>query len=116
MTDRQDKGSDFRFEKTRKLGEDPKEAESRWYRWNKEEKRWEFYGNEMPSWDELSERNKDTLVRAYDIIFRSYCKKKRLEAIEGGMDPQELPENPRTTLDILYYLDKAEKHGGDVSA
>jgi hypothetical protein len=110
VTDRRDKGSDFRFEKTIKPDEDPKEAETRWYRWNNEEKRWEFYGNEMPSWDELSERNKDTFVRAYDFIFRSYYRKKRTEAVERGMDPQELPENPETMLDILYYLDKVKKH------
>jgi hypothetical protein len=113
VTYRQDKGSDFRFEKTIKPDEDPKEAETRWYRWNKEEKRWEFYGNEMPSWDELSEGAKDTFVRAYDIIFRSYYKKERTEAIERGVDPQELPENPETILETLYYLDKVKKHGVD---
>jgi hypothetical protein len=112
VTGRRDNGSDFRFEAT-KPDEDPKEAEIRWYRWNEEEKRWEFYGNEMPSWDELSERNKDTFARTYDFIFRSSYEKKRSEAIERGMDPQELPENPQTMLDILYYLDKAEKHGAD---
>ena len=52
MTDRRNNGNDFRFEATIGPDEDPKEAETRWYRWNKEEKRWEFYGNEMPSWDE----------------------------------------------------------------
>ncbi len=62
MTDRRDNGSDFRFEATIKPGEDPKEAETRWYRCNEEVKRWEFYGNEVPSWDELSERNKDTFA------------------------------------------------------
>ena len=66
--------------------EDPKEAETRWYRWNKEEKHWEFYGNEMPSWEELSERNRDTFTRAYAFIFGSYYEKKRSEAIERGID------------------------------
>ncbi len=113
MTDKQDNGSDFRFEKTIKPGEDPKEAETRWYRWNKEEKRWEFYGNEMPSWDELSEGNKDTFARVYDFIFRNYYKKKRSGAIERGVDPRELPENPETMLEILYYLDKVKKHAAD---
>ncbi len=56
---------------------------------------------------------KDTFVRAYDIIFRSYYEKERTEAIERGMDPQDLPENPKTMLDILDYLDKVEKHGAD---
>jgi hypothetical protein len=110
VTDRRDNSRDFRFEATIKPDEDPKEAETRWYRWNKEEKRWEFYGNEMPSWDEISERNKDTFVRAYDIIFRSYYRKKRSEAIERGMDPQELPEDPKTVTEILYFLDEAKKH------
>lgn len=27
------------------------------------------------------------------------------------MDPQELPENSETVTEILYYLDKAKKHG-----
>jgi hypothetical protein len=111
VTDRRDNGSDFRFEATIKPDEDPKEAETHLYRWNKEEKRWDFYGNEMPSWDELSERSKDTFVRAYDFIFRSYYEKKRSEAIERGMDPYVLPENPKTILDILYYLDKVTKYG-----
>ena len=113
MTDRRDNGSDLRFEATIKPDEDPKEAETRWYRWNKEEKRWELYVNEMPSWDELSKGNKDTFARAYDFIFRKYYKKERSEAIERGMDPQELPENPATMLEILYYLDKVKKHGAD---
>jgi hypothetical protein len=99
VTDRQDKGSDFRFEATIKPDEDPKEAETRWYRWNKEERRWGFYGNEMPSWDELSERNKETFARVYDFIFRSYYEKERSKAIERGMDPQELPERPESRLD-----------------
>ena len=113
MTDRQDHDSDFRFEATIKPGEDPKEAETHGYRWNKEEKRWEFYGNEMPSWDELSEGAKDTLTRAYDLIFRSHYEKQRTEAIERGMDLQEPPENPKTMLEILFYLDKVKKHGAD---
>jgi hypothetical protein len=29
------------------------------------------------------------------------------------MDPQELPENPETMPEILYYLDKVKKHGAD---
>ena len=113
MTERRDNGSDFRFEATIKSGEDPKEAETRWYRRNREERRWEFYGNEMPSWDELSEGNKDTFARAYDFIFRNYYKKEPSEAIERGMDPQELPENPERVTEILYYLDKADKYGAD---
>jgi hypothetical protein len=82
VTDRRDSGSDFRFEATIQPDEDPKEAEIRWYRWSKEEKHWEFYGNKMPSWEELSERNRDSFTRAYDFIFRSYYEKKRSEAIE----------------------------------
>ena len=39
MADRRDKGGDFRFEVTIKAGEDPKEAQTHWYRWNKKEKR-----------------------------------------------------------------------------
>jgi hypothetical protein len=113
VTDRRDNGSDFLFEATIKPDEDPKQAETRWYRWNKEERRWEFYGNEMPSWHELSERNKDTFARAYDFIFRSYYEKKRSEAIKRGMDPQELPENLERVTEILYYLDKADKYGAD---
>jgi len=113
VTDRRNNGNDFRFETTIKPDEDPKEAETRWYRWNKEEKQWEFYSNEMPSWDELSERNKVTFARAYDFIFRKYYKKERSEAIERAMDPQELSENPETRLEILYNLDKVKKHGAD---
>jgi hypothetical protein len=45
VRDRRDNGNDFRFEATIKPDEDPKEAKTRWYRWNKVEKRWEFYGN-----------------------------------------------------------------------
>ena len=113
MTNRRDNGKDFHFKATIVPDEDPKEAETRWYRRNKEEGRWEFYGNEMPSWDEPSERNKNTFARAYDFIFRKYYEKERSEAIERGMDPQELPENPETMLEILYYLDKVKKHGAD---
>jgi hypothetical protein len=54
-----------------------------------------------------------TFARAYDFIFRNYYKKERTEAIERGMDPQELPENPETVLEILYYLDKVKKHGAN---
>ena len=61
MTDRRDDGNDFHFKATIVPDEDPQEAEARWYRWNKEEKRWEFSGNEMPTCDELSERNKEHL-------------------------------------------------------
>jgi hypothetical protein len=113
VTDGRDHGNDFHFKATIVPDEDPQEAETRWYRWNKEEKRWEFSGNEMPSCDELSERNNDTFARAYDFIFRMYYKKERSEAIERGMDPLELPENPETMLKILYYLDKIKKHGAD---
>lgn len=97
-----------------KPDEDPKEAETHWYRWNEEEeKRWEFYGNEMPSWDELSEGAKDTLARVYDLIFRNHYEKERGEAIEQGMNPEELPVSPGTMLEVLYYLDKAKKHQAD---
>lgn len=65
MANEGDTGSDFRFEATLKPDEDPKDAETRWRRWDKEEQRWEFYGNEMPSWDELSEGAKDTLGEGY---------------------------------------------------
>jgi hypothetical protein len=113
VTDRRDNCSDFRFEATIKPDEDPKEAETRWYGWNKEEKRWEFYSNETPSWGELSEGNKDIFARTYDFIFRKYYEKERSEAIERGMDPQELPVNLETMVEILYYLDKVKKHGAD---
>lgn len=113
MTKQGDVGSDFRFEATLKPDEDTKEAETRWYRWNKQEKQWEFYGNEMPSWDELSEGAKDTLVRVYDLIFRGHYGKERGEAIERGMNPEELPESPGTMIEVLYYLDKAKKHEAD---
>ena len=113
MTDRQDKGSNFRFEATIKPGEDPKDAETRWYRWNEEVERLEFYGNQRPSWDELSEGARDSLTSVYDLIFRSYYKKERSEAIERGIDRQEFPENRKTMLETLYYLDKAEKHRAD---
>lgn len=103
-------GSNFRFEATLKPGEDPKEAETRWYRWNKQEKRWEFYGNEMPTWNELSEDAKNTLTEVYELIFRSHYEKERGEAIERGMNPEELPESPMTMLEVLHYLDKARKH------
>jgi hypothetical protein len=38
---------------------------------------------------------------------------KQSETIERGMDPQELPENPGTMLEILYYLDMVMKHRAD---
>lgn len=110
MANEGDTGSDFRFKATLEPGEDPKEAETRWYLWDKEEKRWEFYGNDMPSWDELSEGAKANLSRVYDLIFRGHYEKERGEAIERGMNPEELPESPGTTLEVLYYLDKAKKH------
>ncbi|QIN81578.1 hypothetical protein GBA63_02245 [Rubrobacter tropicus] len=110
MANEGDTGSAFRFETTLKPGEDPKDAETRWYRWDKEEKRWEFYGNEMPPWDELSEGAKGTLSRVYDLIFRGLYEKERGEAIGRGMSPEELPESPETILEVLYYLDKATKH------
>jgi len=110
VANERDTGSNFRFEATLRPDEDPKEAETRWYRWDKEEKRWEFYGNEMPSWDELSEGAKDTLSSVYDLLFRSHYEKERGEAIGRGMNPEELPESPRTMLEVLYYLDKAKKH------
>ncbi len=81
-------GSAFRFEATLKPDEDPKEAETHWYRWNEEEKRWEFYGDEMPSWDELLEGVKDTLARVYDLTFRNHYEKERGEAIEQGITPR----------------------------
>jgi hypothetical protein len=37
----------------------------------------EFYGDEMPSWDELSEGAKDTQPRAYDLISRDRYEKER---------------------------------------
>ena len=64
MANERDNGNDFRFEATLRPDEDPKEAETPWYRWENEEKRWEFYGNEMPYRDELSEGAKDTLSSA----------------------------------------------------
>jgi hypothetical protein len=103
-------GGHFRFEATLRPDEDHKEAVTRWYRWNKEVERWEFYGDEMPSWDEFSEGAKDTLSSVYDLIFRGQYKKERSEAIERGMNPKELPESPGTTLEVLYYLDKAKKY------
>lgn len=87
--------------------EDHKEAETSWYRWNKEMKQWEFYGDEM---HELSEGAKDTLSRTYGLISRDRYKKERGKAIGRGMNPKELPESPKTTLEVLYYLDKAKKH------
>jgi hypothetical protein len=110
VANERDNGGHFRFEATLRPDEDHEEAETRWYRWNKEVERWEFYGNEMPSWDELSEGAKDTLSRAYDLIFRGHYEKERSEAIVRGVDPKELPESPGTTLEVLYYLDKAKKH------
>jgi hypothetical protein len=65
VRDRRDNGNDFRFEATIRPDEDANEAETRWYPWNKEVKRWEFYGNETPSWGELSERNQDTFAREF---------------------------------------------------
>jgi hypothetical protein len=105
-----DNGSHFRFGATLRLDEDLKEVETSWCRWNKEVKRWEFYGDEMPSWDELSEGAKDTLSRTYGLIARDRYKKERGKAIGWGMNPKELPESPGTTLEVLYYLDKAKKH------
>ena len=110
MANKRDNGGHFRFEATLRPDEDHEEAETRWYRWNKEVERWEFYGNEMPSWDELSEGAKDTLSRASDLIFRGHYEKERSEAIVRGVDPKELPVSPGTTLEVLYYLDKAKKH------
>jgi hypothetical protein len=110
VANERDNGSHFRFEATLRPDEDHKEAETSWYRWNKELKRWEFYGDEMPSWDELSEGAEDTQSRAYDLISRHRYKKERDKAIGRGMNPKELPESPGTTLEVLYYLDKAKKY------
>jgi hypothetical protein len=77
VADRGEAGSNFRFEVTIRADGDPTETETCWYRWDKDEKRWEFYGNEMPSWDDLSESNRDTLARVYDLIFRSHYRKER---------------------------------------
>lgn len=110
MANERDTGSDFRFEATLRPDADPKKAETRWYRWETEEKRWEFYGNEMPSWDELSEGARDTLSRVYGLILKSYYEKERCEAIGRGMNPEELPEFPGTTLEVLYHLDKAKEY------
>ena len=63
-----DTGSAFRFEATLKPDEDPKEAETRWYRWNEEEKRWEFYGNEMPSWGESPKAPKTPSRRVRGLL------------------------------------------------
>jgi hypothetical protein len=41
-------------------------------------------------------------------VLRSYYEKERRKAIERGMDPEELPEVPKTMLEVLYYLDKAK--------
>ena len=111
MADGSDTGSDFCFEVTIRPDQDPKDAEARWYRWSREGGCWEYYGNEMPSWDELSEGAKDTLARAYGIIFRSSYGRERSEAIERGMNPEELPEDPETMLEVLYHLHKAKERG-----
>ena len=110
MADEGNTGSAFRFETTLKPGEDHKEADTRWYRCDEEEKRWKFYGNERPSWDELSEDARDTLSSVYGLVFRRLYEKERVEAIGRGMSPRELPESPETTLEVLHYLDKAKKH------
>lgn len=102
-----DTGSDFICKKTIRPGEDPENVEARWYRRNKESGEWEFYGNDGPPWDELSEGAKDTFTEAYRFIFESAYRKKRREAITRGIAPEELPEDPGSILDILYYLRKA---------
>jgi hypothetical protein len=84
-------GSDFRWEATIKPSGDPEKTRVRWYRWDKEEGRWEFYGNEGPSWDELSEGARKKLTQVYDFVLRSYYDKERHRAIERGMDPEQLP-------------------------
>lgn len=39
--------------------------------------------------------------------------KERSEAIERGMDPEELPEAPKTMLDVLYYLERVKNQEAD---
>ena len=111
MANERDNGGHFRFEATLRPDEDHKEAETSWYRWNKEVKRWEFYGNEMPSWDELSEGAKDTLSRAYDLIFRGHYEKERSEAIVRGVDPKELPDprGPRSRSSTTWTRRRSTK-------
>lgn len=65
-------GSDFRWEATIKPGGELEKTEVRWYRWDKEEWPWEFYGNEGPSWDELSEGARKKLTEAYDFGLISF--------------------------------------------
>ena len=110
MANERNNGGHFRFEATLRPDEDHGEGETRWYRWNKEVERWGFYGNEMSSWDELPEGDKDTLSRVYDLILRGHYEKERGEAIGRGMNPKELPESPGTLLEVLYYLNKAKNH------
>lgn len=105
MAEGKETGSGSRFKAIIKPGED--KTETRWYRWDKEEEQWEFYGNQPPSWDELSGEARDALARAHEFVLRSYYEKERRKAIERGMDPEEFPEVPKTMLEVLYYLDKA---------
>lgn len=63
MTHEKDTGSDFRYRFSTRPGE---ETGWCWYKWNEEEKDWEFYGHEQPSWDELSEWSKDNCFLTTD--------------------------------------------------
>lgn len=88
MGSEKETGGDFRFEATLRPGEDPKEAETRWYRWDEEENRWELYGNHGPSWDELSEGARETLGRVYGFVLEKHREKELREAAGRDADPE----------------------------
>jgi hypothetical protein len=79
-------GSDFRWEATIKPVEDLEKTEVRWHRWDKEKGRWEFYGNEGPSWDELSEGAKMKLTQVYDFVLKSHYERELRKAVERSLD------------------------------
>lgn len=87
MTDERT-GSGFRWEATIKPDEDTEKTEVRWYRWDEEGGRWEFYGNEGPSWEELPGGARKKLTEVYDFVLRSRHDKERHVPVERGLDPE----------------------------
>ena len=81
--------SSFCWKATIKPDVSPEKTEVRWYRRDKEGKQSQVYGNDGSSRDELSEEAKEALGRVYGFILGRIYEKKRREAIERNVDPEE---------------------------
>ena len=89
VTSEKKTGSTFRWEATIRPDGDPEKTEVRWYRWDREEERWRFYGNDEPSGDELSEEAREKLGRVYGFILEKHHEGERRKSIERNAAPEE---------------------------